>query len=41
MKKKNQSSVKTKSVGNTRLLPHAKKLLVPTSFFPLAGTLYL
>ena len=35
---KNHSSVKTKSVGNTRLsglLPHAKMLLVPMTFFRL------
>ena len=31
--KKNHSSVKTKSVGNTRLSPHAKMLLVPMNFF--------
>ena len=31
--KENHSSVKTKSVGNTRLLPHAKMLLVPMNFF--------
>ena len=34
-KKKKHSSVKTKSVGNTRLLPHAKMLLVPMTFFRL------
>ena len=34
MKKKNHSSVKTKSVGNTRHLPHAKMLLnAPMNFF--------
>ena len=27
------SSVKTRSVGNTRLLPHAKMLLLPMNFF--------
>ena len=30
---KDHSSVKTGSVGNTRLLPNAKMLLVPISFF--------
>ena len=30
---KNHSSVKTGSVGNNGLLPHAKMLLVPTIFF--------
>ena len=35
MKKKKHSSVKMKSVGNTRLLPHAKMLLVPMTFFRL------
>ena len=33
--KKNHSSVKAKSVGNTRLLPHAKMLLVLMTFFRL------
>ena len=31
--KKNHSRVKTKTVGNIRLLPHAKMLLVPMTFF--------
>ena len=31
--KKIHSSVKTRSVGNTRLLPHAKMLLAPMNFF--------
>ena len=30
---KNHSSVKTGSVGNNGLLPHAKMLLVPMIFF--------
>ena len=33
--KKNHSSVKAKLVGNTRLLPHAKMLLIPMTFFRL------
>ena len=32
-KKKLKKKLKTKSVGNTRLLPHAKMLLVPMNFF--------
>ena len=33
MRKKTKKKLKTKSVGNTRLLPHAKMLLVPMNFF--------
>ena len=33
------SSVKGGSVGNTRLLPHVKMLVVPIIFFSLTGRL--